>query len=326
VTLRYHEIAKRVETSVLPCSSFYLEQGDAGLTEDLIEGFAARFGQAGHDKHRYSVVSARELMRELDDQPADGAYKVIVCRLPEVVFTKRDTEAILWRLDRERRNARVRAVFMGDEPTGTVQSWFLNNDAYGIVTEPTFEKLGQWVATKTAGRWDYYKTGGALITPETGLRLAEHCGWDYTSLLQAAKTIRAYTSKVVEWPLVSALIPPKPGFGYADALVFGKGRQKALGLAEGITADQTLRTLGLVRYYLRQFARLRAIGVENMGDRRASEESGMHVWHLKTKYRPMYASFTNDRIRLRMAAVERAMAAARSGAGTGVLEVLVAEW
>ncbi len=323
--LRYHEIARRVGPTQ-PCSSFYIEEGDAGLTEDLIEGFAQRFGRVGHEKYHYSIISARELMMELDDQPADGAYKVLVCRLPETVFSKRDTEAILWRLDREKRNARLRVIFVGMEPTGTVQDWFLKHNAYGIVTEPSFEKLGDWMAAKTAGHWDYRTTVGALITPETGLKLAEHCGWDYVAMLQAAKTIRAYTSRVVDWPLVSALVPPKIGFGYADALVFGRGRTKALGLAEGITGDQTLRTLGLMRYYLRQFARLRALEVEHMGDRRVAEESGVHVWHWKTKYKPVYASFTNDRIRLRFAAVERAMSAARAGAVTGVLEVLVAEW
>ncbi len=302
-------------------SAVYLEAGDDGLTEDLIEGYVENF----HPDRRSSPEDSMELIRELDEITED--HRAMVVRTAHRMFTAQSREAILLRLEREKRNARVRVVFVGEEPHEKVKEWFLTNGGYGVVNEPTFEKLGNWVATKTAGRWDYQKTYvGALVTPGDGLKLAEHCGWDYTYMLQAVKTIRTYSSEPVAWPLISVLIPPKLGFGYADALVFGKGRRSALRLSEGILGEQTLRTLGLVRYYLRQFAKLRAVAAENMSDRVVAEESGVHVWHWRSKYKPVYASFTNDRIRLRLEAVERAMAAARTGAVTAVLEVLVLEW
>ena len=246
------------------------------------------------------------------------------------MFTTDTKDVLLTVLERERRNARLRVVFIGDEPEEEVLGWFLGNragtQAYGIVSEPTFEKRGKWMATKTAGRWDYYKTGGELISEKDGFRLMEHVGWDYASALQAATTIRAYTTERLSWDVLSALIPAKAGFGYAESIVFGKGRKSSLRLSEGIPDSQLLKTLGLMRYYLRQFARLRASEVEGMTDRAVSLETGVHVWHWQTKYKPSYARYTNDRIRMRQGYVEDAMKAVRGGATTGVLEVLALQW
>jgi hypothetical protein len=305
----------------------YLEAGDGGLTEDLIEGYVS-FSRGG-PLNRIAISTADELTRELQYIPSDRSYRILVVRNAQALMTRNSMESLLWLLESQRRSSRLRVVLVGEEPHERVKQWFEENVAYGVVTEPSFEKLGAWMATKTAGRWDYrkQKTEDWLITEKTGLALMEHVGWDYTAALQAAKTIRAYADdQVMDWPQVSALVPAKVGFGYADALVFGKGRRNAYTLSDGIVGSDTLRTLGLVRFYLRQFAKLRSANVENLSDRGVAEETGVHVWHWKQKYKPVYASYTNDRIRLRLEATERAMLAARAGAVTGVLEVLVAEW
>lgn len=318
--VRYRELCLKSQESSQTCSSVYLE-GGGGLAEDLIEGYVTRFRREPFS--RASFTSAAHLIREVDNIPPDGSYRALIVRDADRVFSAKDHEAVLLRLDRERRNARLRVVFIGAEPRERVREWFLGNKAYGIVTEPSFEKLGAWMATKTAGRWDYRTIIGSLITEEDGLRLMEHVGWDYTAALQAAKTIRAYTDEPIGWDRLSALIPPKSGFGYAEALVFGKGRREALRLAQGIPEHEVKRTLGLVRWYLRQYARLRALEVENMSDRAVVEETGVNLYYWRMKYKPAYARYTNPRIMMRQDLTEELL---RVGSTVGALEVLASEW
>jgi hypothetical protein len=300
--------------------------------EDMIEGYVQNFGVL-KQMTRISISTLGELSRELQYVSPDGSYRALVVRDAHRMFTRSSTESLLWILDHNKRNARLRVVFVGDEPNEESRDWFLANHCMGIVGEPTFEKLGAWMATKTAGRWDYRSTVGALITEADGLRLMEHVGWDYAAALQAAKTVIAYTSGgsvgnnlCLSWAQLSALIPPKMGFGYADSIVFGKGLRSSLRLSEGIPVGEILKTLGLIRYYLRQFAKLRAAEVDKMSDRAVTEATGIHVWHWRTKYKPVYARYTNDRIRMRQGYVEDAMRAVRMGSVTGVLEVLALEW
>ncbi len=322
--LRYHELSKVVEQASQTTSSIYLEQGDAALTEDLIEGYVQNFGRG--KVTRVPISTLGQLMREVQYVPPDRSYRALVVRNAHKMFTPRSRESLLWVLDHNKRNARLRVVLVGEEPDEETLEWFMEERAYGIVGEPTFEKQGAWMATKTAGRWDYRSTDGALITEADGLKLLEHVGWDYAAALQAAATIRVYATEVLSWATVAALIPPKVGFGYADSIVFGKGLRSALRLSEGVPEHEVMRTLGLVRYYLRQFAKLRAVEVDKMSDRAVNAETGMHVWHWRTKYKPVYPRYTNDRIRMRQGYVEDAMRAARMGSVTGVLEVLALEW
>ncbi len=323
--LRYHDLCSEVGMDTWTCSSLYLEAGDEGLTEDLIEGLLSTF-ERRQNVERHSIDRADYLIRELDNRPPDGRNVAMVVRTADRLFTPSTQLAILERLEREKRNARLRVIFVGAVPPADVVKWFLERRSYGQVTEPTFEKLGNWMAAKAEGQWAYRNPRSAIITPAVGLRLMEHVGWDYTAALQAAKTLRAYTQSPVDWPLVSALVPPKLGHGYADALVFGTGRRGAYTLAEGIVGAELHKTLGRIRFYLRTFAKLRAAEVENMSDRAVEMATGVHSWRWQKKYKPVYASYTNDRIRMRLEATEAAIAAARGGAVTGVLEVLVAEW
>ena len=326
--LPYHELAKNVALGAQTCSSLYLVRGDAGVTEDLVEGYISSFNRGSSVEHYSIVGEGRQVVRELDQRPLTKTHKAVLVRDADEALAGRWLEDVLLRLEREKRNPRLLVLFVGDEPQVEAQEWFLENWAYGVVTEPTMEKLGDWVAAKTARSWRYHTTPkGALVTPEVGLRLAEHCGWDYVTILQAAKTLRAYADEgPLDWRLVSALIPPRAGFGYADALVFGSGRRSALRLAEGIQGAQVVRTLGLVRFYLRQFARLRAIRAENRSDRSVAEESGIHVWHWSQKYKPAYPRYTNDRIRIRLGLVGEKTRVAKAGITTGVLESLAVQW
>jgi hypothetical protein len=318
VAVRYHDLCKKVEAASQPCSSVYLAGGHPALVEDLIEGFKLRFYPDS-----VQSVSGSELRQALD--LAEGSRRMFIVRDAQKAFTEKEMEALLLRLDRERRNGKVRIVFVGEEPSDRVVEWFTGNRAYGEVTEPSFEKLGLWMALKTVPHWDYHFKKfpkPTLITPEDGLKLVEWVGWDYTSAVQAARSIRAY-GEVLGWDRLSALIPPVVSAGYADTLVFGTGRRSALTLSQGISDEEVRRTLGLVRYYLRQFSKLRAVGAEKMSARVLAEETGVHVWHWQTKYKPMYGSFTNERIRMRQQLVEDCI---RQAPAIGVLEVLAAEW
>lgn len=312
--MRYHDLAKRVDMT-LPASSLYLVSGDVGLTEDLIDGFTRLY-------RRTAISEFKELIAALDE--ITDRRRAIVVRDAHRLLNRANTEAVLLRLDREKRNERLMVVFTGEEPADRSREWFEKARSYGEVTEPTFEAMGRWAATKTADKFDYRKVPkNALIDEATGYRLMEHVGWDYTAAIQAARTIRAYAMEVNEWPLVSALVPRKMGFGYAEELVFGGNRRKALMLSQGIVGSETWRSLGLIRYYLLQFAKLRAVGAEKLSDRAVSEQTGIHVWRWKGKFKPAYPRYTNDRIRFRLELVERLITQKPPAA---VLEVLAAEW
>lgn len=320
---KYHELAGWVEMAS-QTRPIYLEQGDVGLTEDLILGYERASSRDGGG-HVISVEGVRNLIRELDAIPPDEVARLVLVRTADRLFTTADgTEAVLSRLERERLNHKLRIVLVGDDPGDKVRDWFLNRGVYGIVNEPSIDKLGAWMAARTAGRWGYHKPTdmkGALITEETGLALMEWVGWDYASAVQAARTIRVWGQNL-DFNAVQQLVPPKLGFGYADSLVFGSGRRGALALASAISVGEVPRVLGLVRYYLRQYAKLRALEVERMTDRAVTEASGMHSYWWRTKYQPTYPRYTNDRIRIRAGLVESVQAVGSIGA----LEYLATSW
>lgn len=299
---------------------FWYLQGEGALVEDLIDGHFAKMGTRHAPKERRTVTT-RELLRELDYVPEDRRYRMFVVRNPEL---RKYEDELLLRLDREADNPRLRVILTGGEPTEKIEQWFTEADGLGEVTEPTIEKMGHWFAAKTIPEWNYYRTyPNALVTTEDGLRLVEYVGWDYAAALQAARTIRAVADgTVIRWELLSALVAPQYGSGYTDALVFGKSRRKALTLSQGVLDRDTRRVLGLVRYYLRQFAKLRAVSADKMSARRVEEETGVHVWHWKERYSRAYPQYTMDRIRLRLSLCEELMVES----GPGALEVLALEW
>jgi len=325
--IRFHELVKRVGMASQTCSSIYLEQGNIALTEDLLIGFVNGF-RSHHESHSYSISSARELSAELQNYPADGHYRVLIVRDAHKIFTSKNFDSLLMQLDAEKRNNRLRVMFVGDEPIAEVKEWFLSNKSYGEVNEPSPEKLGNWVAAKTAGKYEYRKVPeGAVISAAMGLALMEHVGWSYVDVLQAAKALHAYAHKL-EWEFyteeqMKELIPRQAGYGYADSLVFGAGRRGALQLSEGVS--DVIGTLELIRHHLKVYGLLRALEVEGMSDRKVSEATKVPVWIWRTKYKYRYASFTNDRIRMRLALVEEAIVWAKTGTG-GVLELLATKW
>ncbi len=321
---KYHELAGWVDMAS-QTRPVYLEQGDAGLTEDLVLGYEEASRRDGGDRV-ISVDSVQYLIREVDIIPAGNAHRLVLVRTAHRLFTSADgTEAVLARLERERLNHQLRVVFVGDDPGDRVRDWFLARGVYGIVSPPSMDKVGAWVAARTAGKWGYNRPEhleDALITPEVGMALMEWVGWDYAAAVQAARTIRVWGQNL-DWDGVQQLVTPKLGFGYADSLVFGSGRRGALALASAISAGEVPRVLGLVRFYLRQYAKLRALEVERMSDRVVTEESGLHLYWWRTKYKPTYARYTNDRIRIRAGLVEDVQAL--HGAG-GSLEYLATAW
>lgn len=331
--MNYGQLCARAEGASWIRSWLYIEQGNLALTEDLIEGLVrgvkvpTKNVAAGRSRDWVKealIVAPKDFFRELDLKPVDDRIRVFVVRDAQEMFTTAKIDGTLMRLSREMKNPRVRIVLVGDKPSDEAVKFFEAESCYGVVTEPTVEKIGHWMAAKTVPRMKYTNTEiGGRITPEVGLMLAEWVGWDFTAMLQAARTLYVYGEEEYDWDAVSAIVPPKVGFGYAESLVFAKGRRMALTLAQGIPEEEVRRTLGLIRFYLRQFHKLRAVRAETLSDRAIPEETGIHIWHWKTRYKNVYPSYTVDRLRMRQERVEEAM---RSADKAGVLEVLALEW
>jgi hypothetical protein len=124
---------------------------------------------------------------------------------------------------------------------------------------------------------------------------------------------------------IMSLVAPVTGVNFVDALVFGS-RQKALAIAAQVPANELPRVLGLLRYHLRMFGALRALGAGAAPERELLARAGLDAWRWRTKYKPHFQFFTDERIRLRLIEVSRARAAHESGAEAGVLEVLALRW
>lgn len=331
IELRYHEVCKRADAAAQAASFFYLEGGEAALAEDLIHHFKRAF-RGSKDIRPDNVVTVEspgELMREMDAPAIEigDAYKIVLARDAHKLFTSRTTEQIVARFDRDRLDPRLRVIMHGARLSDEMIEYLGRHRAYGLVGEPSHEKLGAWLASRTLDRANYYRmVGTPLISPEDGERLMEQVGWSWVGALQAVRTIRSMTTEPISWPHISALVPRNVGAGYSDALVFGKGRSGALRLAEGVMESEVLRTLGLARYHLRKLAVLRAHDVERMGDRAAALAGRVHIWQYRTRYKPVYARYDNEKLRLRFEAVDQAFATARSGVTQGVLEVLAVRW
>lgn len=330
--LRYHEICKIADQSALSSSFFYLEGGDPALIEDLADGFKAAF-RGSRQIVRENIVSvdgkADELITELDSYPVEmgDAYKFILVRNAERLWTPKTMEPLISRLERDELNPRVRLILSGQRPGDGVVKFFTDRKAYGMVTQPSFEKVGAWLGARTLGRKNYQRLYGTpLIDPADGQKVMEKLGWSWAAALQAVRTIQVMTDEPMTWERISALIPSQVGYGYSDALLFGRGRRGALRLSEGILESEVLRTLGLVRWNLQKFAFLRAIEAEKMSDREAALQAKLHIWRYRTKYKKAYPSYDNERLRLRFTALDEARMQARTGVTDGVLEVLALRW
>ncbi len=332
--LRYHEICKRADMSALPASFFYLEGGDDALREDLVAGFDTAFrGQKNivPDNYVSTDGDVRALIRELDAPALDSgdAYKIVVVRQAHRLFTQRTTDMVLSRLARDQLNARLRVIMTGERPSDDAFAFLVEQKGYGLVTEPSHEKVGKWLAVRTLGRMNYQRIFGTpLIDPRDGFKLMERVGWSWQAALQAVKVIQTMskTMEPMEWGRISSLVPETVGYGYSERLVFGKGRRGPLELAEGVPEVDVPRTLGLINWHLEKFSALRAIHADKMSDRGASMEVGVMVWNYRDKYKPSYGDYTNEKLRLRFTAIDEARMAVRSGVMIGVLEVLALRW
>ena len=332
IALRYHEVCKRADMSALPSSFFYLEGGDEALREDLVAGFDKAFRGSKNivpDNHISIDGDVRTLIRECDVPALESGdpYKIIVVRNAQRLFGERTVEMVLSRLSRDQLNARLRIIMIGDRPGDEAYNFLVERKAYGLVTEPSHEKVGHWLAVRTLGRMSYQRIFGTpLIDPKNGIKLMERVGWSWAAALQAVKVIRTMTNAPMEWSRISALVPEKVGYGYSERLVFGKGRKGPLALAAGIPGVDVARTLGLINWHLERFALLRAIHADKLTDREAALEGGVMLWTYRDKYKPSYANYTNEKLRLRFTALDEARITVRSGTKIGVLEVLALRW
>ncbi len=318
--------------SALPASFFYLEGGDEALREDLAVGFERAFRGSKNiipDNHISIDGDVRTLIRELDAPALESGdpYKIIVLRNAHKVFGVKTAEMVLSRLDRDVLNARLRVIMTGEEPSEVAFEFLTDRRAYGRVTKPSHEMVGKWLASRTVDRMNYRRiVGSPLIDPEDGIKLMERVGWSWVAALQAVKIIQTMADgELMEWGRISALVPEKIGYGYTERLVFGKGRKGALRLAEGIPVSDVSRTLGLVGWHLQRFSALRAINADKMSDRGASMEAKLTIWSYRDKYKPSYASYTPEKLRLRFTALDEARRTARTTT-VGVLEVLAVRW
>ena len=310
----FSEMSKRVEQKVLRCSSVFLGGSERALIEDLTDGLAL-----SHNPVRRDAVDALALSESIEEEPK--LKRMLVVRdghnLPlEALET----------LNRRRLDARLRVVISG-KPSPEVRKWFDQHRAYSEVRGPAPEHWGRWWATKTSGRWDYSKQDGWKVTEGDAQKAVEYLGGSYGSALAAAKQVRIVWKgpEFLLWSHLRWLIEAQSGEGFVDALVFGS-RSDALERAGSISSDDLGRVLGLIRWHLKVLWRLRMVDVAGPGGMSRLEAAGVPLWRWRSVYRPVFARYTESRLRARLDLCDESIAAVRSGARFAVVERLAWAW
>ncbi len=320
--LAYYQLCKRV--SKLWPTMWYVFGEDAALVEDVVDGF--RFWgreRAGVQRSILVLGDVDELITELDTPEPD---RLVVVRDAGRVLRSRRADAIMFRVEREMRAVRV--VFVDtDPPPDSALVFFYEHASIGEVRPPSHGKVGEWVAARSAGQWDYHREHrGALVRPEDGVAYMEHCGWSWLAALQGLRTVRAVFPEPVGLETLRAVVPAVVSEGYGDALAFRNSRREALGLAEGVLAGERLAALRLLRWRVRMFGLLRSIEAIRMSAREVNERTGLSVYQWNDRYRPAYAAYTNERIRRRLVLIQEGISAVESGVTVGVLELVAQGW
>lgn len=308
----------------------YLWGDDVALAEDLVEGFKAAYRRSwelGPDNVS-TVSTADELLREMNTRPV-GRFGVrfIVARDAHKLLAGKRTESILERWDFERANPRLFCVLVGQEPPDLAARWLVERDVLARFRGPTITQVGKWLAARSMGQWRYstlWKTG--FFDPAWGPRYMEHVGWSFAAALQGLKAMAVYEPSGWRLEALLELVPPVVHSGFVDALTLSVGRRgAAIRMAGGVTADEIPVVLGSLRYRLRLFGLARSFGAEIFPDREVAERLGLEPWQWD-RYKAAYPSYTEEKIRRRLAAISGAEALFRQGVTTGVLEQVAVVW
>ena len=317
MSLGFVELSRRAEMLALRCSSLFLAGSEVALAEDLTDGF-----WHAHAPVSRRAVSASGLADAIEDRRDVHLKRMLVVRDGE-----RLRPPVLEVLERRRFDARLRVLVLGSSAADGVRDWFLGRDAFCVLRGPSPELWGRWWATRTAGRWDLSSEEGWLVSERVGRRAVEFLGGSFGSALQAASALRTVWSGegLVPWRLLEPFLSSLSGEGFVSALVFGSPRD-ALVRSGSVSDDDLARTLALVAWHLKVLWRLRLVDVAGPGGLSRLEQAGVALWQWNGLYRPVFARFTESRLRHRLALVEESRRAVRDGQRLCVLERLAFAW
>ena len=308
------EMSKRAEMIALRCSSVFLGGTETALIEDLTDGLAL-----AHNPVRRAATDALALSEAVSEEPKQK--RMLVVRdghnlRPEALET----------LENRRLDARLRVVVSG-KPVPEVRKWFEDHNAFCEVRGPQPEHWGRWWATRTAGRWDYSNGRGWLATERDSQQVVEFLGGSFAAALVAARQVRTVWEgpERLSWSQLRSFLDEQSGGGFVRELLFGS-RKVALSRAEGVSSDDLARTLGLVRWHLRVLWRLRLADVAGPGGVARLEACGVPLWQWNAVYKPVFARYTDSRLRSRLQLCDESLVAVRSGARLAVAERLAWAW
>lgn len=315
MSVGFYEMSRRAEQMVLRCSSVFLGGSETALIEDLTDGLGV-----AHNPVKRAAVDALELVEAIEEEPR--VKRMLVVRDGQNLRSES-----LEVLDRRRLDARLRVVVSG-KPSPAVRNWFEGRKSFCEVRGPQPEHWGRWWATKTAGRWDYSDDGGWLTTERDAKRAVEFLGGSFGAALASARQISTVYEGpgLLSWSSLRWMIDAQSGEGFVDALLFGS-RSDALERAESVSADDLVRVLGLVRWHLKVLWRLRMVNAAGPGgSSRIEAVAGVPLWRWEAVYRPVFARYTEPRLRTRLDLCDESISAARSGARSAVVERLAWAW
>lgn len=321
--LSHSQLSKQAQMLAHSRSCWWIQSEEMALVEDLIDGFK-HYCWLNQAKSAVAVTDQAELMAELDSD-LSGERRILVVRDAETFFTARRVEATLLRLEQHQRD-RKRLMLMLSRDAAPERAEEIFSRTTAKVNPPTMEKVGHWLAARAAGKWDYLSEVESPVRPEWGAEIMDHVGWDWGAAVQGMRAVRAFDAERLTIAQIKALVPRQAAQGFADVLMRPGGRTEALRAAGGVLPTEIPKVLGLVRWYLRMFGRMRAMGAEIYTDRQVSEELGMDLWRYRQRFKDHYAAFTEERIRRRLELVAVAQRWISQGVTSGVLEFVVVKW
>ena len=313
--ISFRQVSGLVERPALATSTVVLTpspyvRGSEALCEWLTDRLQVSFRA-----QRREAVEARDLSRAVLD-PRDRDIR-------SMLVVRGDLRAVDHEiLDRVRLRASLRVVLVG-EPGDDLAEWASARRSHCVVRGPAEKDYGMWWASITSGQARYPAEG--LVSTRDGSRVMEYLGADFVAAISVAKAL-VVTARVSEvgWPELRWFVSAHTPGGLAHALVFG-GRG-AMARAVVLGRYEALRELAGIERHLLRLWRLRMADPTGPAKAAKLEAAGVSPWMWRSRYRAVYATYTEARLLRRLKLVTETRERLRVGRSDGALERLVCGW